>query len=440
MPISPAEVEYLKERLAKLADIDSFDWRKREAKRDAVYYERGHIAAVLEGNETLEEGSPLKSFPALNTLLSVLDAELSRSNGLYTESVKAKEEAQNRLREHTKEEAEKAESTTPSKGILFSKLYEEFIEFKRTNNNLSERILKEYERYYIDLLHLIGDKPIDQINRKCLRDALSAYAGLPKRNLKEYKGRPVEELLNLEIPEEDRISKTTTSQLKKFLQGMFSFAVANDYLSSSPAKDLKLALTSKKTYARFTDSEVVAILNEVSTSKQKKEWQRWLPILAAYTGARRSELCQLRKQDIAFDAESQRHYIQITPEAGNLKTDNAIRQIPIHAVLVKAGFLDWVATKPEGELFSLNPQSLTSWFGRVLRKLEIPQTDERGNKKVFHSFRHGVVTKARGAGCLDLVVQTVVGHEKTSAGVTDRYTHALPLKDVLRVIDCLSYE
>jgi hypothetical protein len=33
----------------------------------------------------------------------------------------------------------------------------------------------------------------------------------------------------------------------------------------------------------------------------------------------------------------------------------------------------------------------------------------------------------------------VVGHERISAGVTDRYSHRLPLGVVLGVVDCIDY-
>ena len=72
--------------------------------------------------------------------------------------------------------------------------------------------------------------------------------------------------------------------------------------------------------------------------------------------------------------------------------------------------------------------------------VQIASFDDYGNRKVFHSFRHTFVTKARGAGIALDHVQQVVGHEKIKAGVTDRYTHQQPLKVVLDVVDCIDYQ
>lgn len=55
-------------------------------------------------------------------------------------------------------------------------------------------------------------------------------------------------------------------------------------------------------------------------------------------------------------------------------------------------------------------------------------------------FRHTFIAKVTPAGVSDALMQQVVGYEMTSAGITDRYTHTFPIKDVLEVIDCLVYE
>ncbi|OUS30540.1 hypothetical protein A9Q98_04655 [Thalassotalea sp. 42_200_T64] len=64
-------------------------------------------------------------------------------------------------------------------------------------------------------------------------------------------------------------------------------------------------------------------------------WQYWLPRLAFYTGARRGELVNLQKKNIKFHPDIERYYIQITNEdEKKLKTDNAVRLVPISQKLV----------------------------------------------------------------------------------------------------------
>ena len=59
---------------------------------------------------------------------------------------------------------------------------------------------------------------------------------------------------------------------------------------------------------------------------------------------------------------------------------------------------------------------------------------------MFHSFRHTFITKSRGAGNGDTLVQHVVGHEKMHFGVTDKYTHDYDLYQVLDVVDKVIFE
>lgn len=63
--------------------------------------------------------------------------------------------------------------------------------------------------------------------------------------------------------------------------------------------------------------------------------------------------------------------------------------------------------------------------------------NDLGERRVFHSTRHTFITKTRAAGVANSIVQQVVGHEKTGAGMTDRYTHTFQLKDVLGAVDCI---
>lgn len=67
------------------------------------------------------------------------------------------------------------------------------------------------------------------------------------------------------------------------------------------------------------------------------------------------------------------------------------------------------------------------------------KVNEMGERVVFHSVRHTFITKARSQGTSTVLVQQVIGHEKSGAGMTDRYTHNYQLKDLLPVVDAVSF-
>lgn len=332
--------------------------------------------------------------------------------------------------------AQAATTANGSSSMPFSELYSEFIRHK-AKEGLSERIRKEYARYYGGLIEIMGDLLIGEISRKVLRNAILTFRSLPKRNKNPYRGQPLLDLLEIEIPESDRIADKTVIEVRKMVQGIFRYAVEHELLSQSPARDLSLKLDSSRTFAPYTDGDVRRIL--AAALKETESWKRWLPMLAAFTGARRGELVQLRKQDVKLDSDSGRHYLLITEDAGSVKTSNAVRQVPLHWDLINNGFLDFADAAGERLFGELDPQAVTKWFAAFRDGLGIERFDDFGNRRTFHSFRHGFVTKSRGAGNPLDHVQQCVGHEKIKTGVTDRYTHRLPLREVLRVVDCVAY-
>lgn len=328
---------------------------------------------------------------------------------------------------------------------LLSELFEDYIAHKsdpevarkESRKPLPDKYQKEYRRYFEAIVEIMTDQPIASIDKKAVKDALLTYKQLPKRNIKPYKGQPVAELLEMEIPDEHLVANKTVEAVKKLLQGMFRLALDFDYIATSPARDLNLKLDISATFAPYTKREVTKFLT--ASAKEKKAWQRWLPLLAAYSGARRTELVQLRKQDIKLDPDSNRYYMLITDDAGSVKTENAIRQVPLHKALIDAGFIKFAEAVDDRLFDDLKPQAVTGWFARFRNKLGIDTFDDFGNRKVFHSFRHTFITQSRGAGNSLESVQQVVGHEKTNAGITDRYSHRIPISEVLNVVDRVSY-
>jgi integrase len=113
------------------------------------------------------------------------------------------------------------------------------------------------------------------------------------------------------------------------LKTVFGWAVSNRKLPSNPAAGItiKLGKRQKLRSKGLTDDEAKAILSAAlkvtrgSESAGTFAAKRWVPWLAAYTGARVGELAQLRKQDVTREGE---HWtIRLTPEAGTIKTNEA---------------------------------------------------------------------------------------------------------------------
>lgn len=150
----------------------------------------------------------------------------------------------------------------------------------------------------------------------------------------------------------------------------------------------------------------------------------WIPLLALYTGARCSELCQLLVQDI--DTTEHVPLIKITDqgEGQHVKTNASVRTIPIHSELIRLGFLEYVSSQkstrlwPDLPLRTGKPGGYFSlWFASLRQYLGIPNT------LVFHSFRHTVRSSLSESRVPEPIIDKLLGHESHGSIGAKIYTH-----------------
>ena len=121
----------------------------------------------------------------------------------------------------------------------------------------------------------------------------------------------------------------------------------------------------------------------------------WLPLIAMYTGARQSEIYHLTLSDIKkVDGVYVFDFVDHPEDGVYLKTKHSRRKIPIHSMILKAGFLDYVKSREaEGQTKLFNQftqRNYSKQFGNLLKRLEI-----KHDKNTFHSFRHSVTDALR---------------------------------------------
>jgi len=150
----------------------------------------------------------------------------------------------------------------------------------------------------------------------------------------------------------------------------------------------------------------------------------WIPLLALYTGARCSELCQLLVQDI--DTTGHVPLIKITDEGDgqHVKTTASVRTIPIHSELIRLGFLEYASFQKSNSLWPDLPlrdgkpgSFFSQWFGSLRRSLDVPGT------LVFHSFRHTVRSSLTRSNVPEPIIDRLLGHESQGSIGARVYTH-----------------
>ena len=207
------------------------------------------------------------------------------------------------------------------------------------------------------------------------------------------------------------------------VRAILQWGVQNRLLSSNPADGVSLDSRTKSSEKKrgFTDDEAKVILR--ASLKATDAVRRWVPWIGAYTGARISEICQLRSEDISKVEGI--WCIKFLPEAGSLKTAGSERVVPLHPALIESGLLKFVEKAKSGPLFKdLSPDKFgkrggngTKMIGRFVRDLGLKDL----RLSPSHSWRHRIKTLGRKYGLAPDLMNAITGHQPETVG--DSYGH-----------------
>jgi integrase len=241
---------------------------------------------------------------------------------------------------------------------------------------------------------------------------------------------------------------TTVNDHITILNGFFEYCISNKVVNMvNPAKDLYIVDADNKaeSYEPFTVEELQRIFQpDLYLKKLKLPDFYWCPLIALFTGARAEEIASL---DVA----------QIYPVKGiwiidilKGKNANAKRRVPVHKVLIDLGLVDYRASVLNAGYTKLFPhvqpgtngyrKNMTRMFGTYL---DLPKVNIVDPLKVFHSFRHTVVTALTDKGVNDGLKRAMVGHDiDTRLSSHDDYIHAsaLTVPNLHAAINLLDYE
>jgi integrase len=222
-------------------------------------------------------------------------------------------------------------------------------------------------------------------------------------------------------------SSTINNSYLAGLRTILNFGVNNKLISKNPAEKVKVAnrKTSEQRQLPYNDEEVARLL--WLAKQQVDPARRWLPWLAALSGARIGELGQLWGSVIKI--ENGVHFMEIkpAPDGGSLKTPNSERQVPLHPALIKDGFLDFVKTKGRGPLFyqrgsgDPNKRHVSKGISNHLAAWVREQGFRDPRKAPNHALRHWWKSTAARIGMQDSLADAIQGHAGHS--VASIYRH-----------------
>ena len=157
-----------------------------------------------------------------------------------------------------------------------------------------------------------------------------------------------------EIIELDGFKTVSTKTKNKYLQyvsTLFDWAKRQGYTDNNYAEGFTLRVIEEDGRERFSKADLEKIFYsdeymQRNKKKHKSAFRFWIPLISLFTGGRRNDLCQLRVEDIKeeegiyyFDMNA----ADLNPNGERVgKTKAAKRKVPIHSLLIKLGFLNYV--------------------------------------------------------------------------------------------------
>ena len=202
-----------------------------------------------------------------------------------------------------------------------------------------------------------GDVRLGDIDKAKTREFRDALATLPTRLTKDLQKATIKDLMKRDLSAFPPVYASTVNKNLQLLSAIVSHAMREGKLDglpnyANPFQGIKLNIDTRTAEGRdiFTASDLRAIF----TTPVYKDGDRpaggggeaafWLPLIALFTGARQSELAQLRICDLAQDPENAIWFFDIGTGGGrSIKTTSSRRKVPVHDQLAKTGLLQYRA-------------------------------------------------------------------------------------------------
>lgn len=335
-------------------------------------------------------------------------------------------------------------------GEKISSLFAKFKLEKITSKRWIEKTGLENQRCFDLFLTFAGDYEPQEYNHQTFLQFKSMLQKLPPNMNSNPRTRNKSLSKILSMKHDCRLGE---SQINKYLicvSSFFGWLQQHEILEQNPAHHLLISRAKRKRpdleRSAFTKQEIVLMLDELRQQRQGfgiKQSRFWVPTIAAYSGMRLTEICQLYLEDIVeinniwcFD---------INEKADKrLKTAASARIIPIHPSLISNGLIEFVNELRINECKRLFPElkkEKYNGYGRQMSKVftsfnrRFISTDP---KKTFHSIRHSVANQLKQKGVATEIISELLGHHINNITIS-RYGKKYEPSIILKAIKNLPW-
>ena len=369
--------------------------------------------------------------------LAALETAAKRDQGVYDQAT-VHQLAPTAPARHAPEPA----SQNPRKGEGVRDYFDAYLKERKAQLSHNGKIdARATLRQFIDCA---GDKAVTSYGKADMTAFKRMLLRAPARTEKLYPGLPLPKAV--ERNRQDGHPVLSANSIRNKLSVLSAFGKwLEENVDGVDASNFRTSLPPKKDGKRmepFNQAEIASILNaraftgceseknQLAPGEYRiRDWRYWLPLLAAFTGARLNEITQLKVKDVVcIDGI---WVLEITDEGTqqSLKTNQSKRRVPVHPQLIELGFLalrDEAERGGKADLFHAiqvdrdgrRSTGAGKWFRKFLTRIGVKGKDDLG---AAHRWRHTLTDALRRGGVEDYEAATVLGHKIDVAKMTGHY-------------------
>jgi len=342
-----------------------------------------------------------------------------------------------------------AVQNTAAAGETIAELFERYAAQRLAEKRKRADTVEQDRKIVLQFATFIGSgKSVRRITQAEVREWRDTIAALPPKfaSAKGYEGLSLRAAAaKARASSAPKMSPTTVNKYLSTVSPFLGWCVRNGFAERNPCDGLFYDLPKgRNPRPPFSSEQLQQIFcsplftgfesdgKEHRPGQQRaNDWRFWIPLTCLFTGARITEIAQLRTDDLHYDGDVP--FITICHDESRQQTTKSghTRVMPLHPKLVQLGFVAFVEQQSQRSAVDGNPRlfpelnpsqrgSLGAAPSRFWRNY-LCRAGIKSNADGFgsHSFRHALTDRLRLAGYLDEEIKVVLGHSQKS--VTSGY-------------------
>lgn len=309
---------------------------------------------------------------------------------------------------------------------LLSSYIEPYLTHVQTANKPTEKTLDSYRAAVVLFIDIVGDKLLSALAVADQNRFEDTIGKIPANRTKiaTARGLSIDDMTALDVA---KLSAQSAKNIAQRTNNFLTWAFRRE--GAKPPFELlgnvRVTARLKSVNRRmFTEDELRTLFNPATYAqgRQQSPYMFWLPLIGLHSGMRINEIAQLTLADLGlhngilcFHVTDDNDDETDGRRAKRVKTDAGRRIVPVHDALIDVGLLDYAQTVRQAGYINLFPELIggRDGPGQAASKQFARYCDRVGLRDpglVFHSFRHGAVSRMRAAGIAKELRMIVVGH------------------------------